>query len=181
MTDPRHGRLSIEAEAARVRREGSGQSASRQHEAKRCPGFCSAAVPDPQSVQAAPGNRGNRRLGFPAVGDDPGHDRREVSSLGEDRGALDHLAAGGVRTRQPRDQSANRVVVHFSHHSLSRGRASDSSPSGIGEVDEWDEQSRPPLGKGAELDVLARYDKYLAPCMGAGTATDSERRWHACY
>jgi hypothetical protein len=117
MTDPRHGRLSFEAEAARVRREGSGQSASRQHEAKRCPGFCSAAVPDPRAVQAAPGNRRNRRLGFPAVGDDPGHDRREVSSLGEDRGALDDLAAGGVRTRQPRDQSANRVVVHFSHPS----------------------------------------------------------------
>jgi hypothetical protein len=46
------------------------------------------------------------------MGGDPGHHGREISSLGEDRGALDHLAAGSVRTRQPRDQSANRLVVH---------------------------------------------------------------------
>jgi len=67
---------------------------------------------EPRAVQTAAGSRRSRRLGFTAVGGDPGHHGREVSALGEDRGALDDLAAGSVWTRQPPEQGADRVVFH---------------------------------------------------------------------
>ncbi len=101
----------------RGRGEGSGQRAGRQHEAKRCPGFRSAADVQPRAVQAAPGTSGNRRLGLSGMGDDPRHDRGEVGALGEDRRTLDHLATGEVRTRQARHQSTNRIIVHCAHTS----------------------------------------------------------------
>jgi hypothetical protein len=99
------------------RREGSDQLPSGQYEAKRCRWCCSAA--QPRAMQAAAATRGNHRLRLPGMGDDPRHDRPEVSALGEDRGTLDHLAARGVRTRQPLDQRANRIVVHNIHLSRS--------------------------------------------------------------
>jgi hypothetical protein len=76
-------------------------------------------------VQAGISNR-RGRLGYPPVGSDPCHYRREVGALGEDRGAFNDRAAGGMRARKPRHQSANRVVVHSSHPSRSPRNASDS-------------------------------------------------------
>jgi len=95
----------------RSRRAPSDQRARRQHVAKRRTRFCSTDGVEPGPVQAVSRSRRNGRLGFSGVSDDPCHDCREVSALGEDRSALDDLAAGSMRTRQPRDQSPNCVVV----------------------------------------------------------------------
>jgi hypothetical protein len=46
------------------------------------------------------------------MGQNPGHDGARVGARGHYRGALDHLAAGMVRTGQPRHQGEDRVIVH---------------------------------------------------------------------
>lgn len=66
-------------------------------------------------MQAASGGRGKRRLGHPRVGGDPRHDLGEVGALGEDRRTLDDITTGGVRTRQPLQQNANRIIVLCTH------------------------------------------------------------------
>ena len=68
-------------------------------------------------MQAAPGDPRSEVLGFASMGGDPRQDGRGVGALREDCGTLDDLAAGGVRSRQARDQGANRVVVHGSEAS----------------------------------------------------------------
>jgi hypothetical protein len=46
------------------------------------------------------------------MGQNPGHDRPRIGACGHDRGALDHLTAGTVRTGQPGHQGEDRVIVH---------------------------------------------------------------------
>jgi hypothetical protein len=66
-------------------------------------------------MQALSRGRLHRSLGFPAVGDDPCHDRVGVGTCRHDRGPLDDGAAGGMSSRQASDQRSNRVVVHAYH------------------------------------------------------------------
>src|SRR6185312_8468077 len=96
-----------------------------------------AAVVEARAVQAAPWRRGDHRLRLAAVRGDPRHDRREVATLREDGGPLDDLAAGRVRTRQPRDYGANRLVIHTLHHRPLRcaARARWSALLEVGGVD----------------------------------------------
>ena len=85
--------------------------------AQRRPRIRSVAVVEPRAMQAAPGDPRSEVLGFASMGGDPRQDGRGVGALREDCGTLDDLAAGGVRSRQARDQGADRVVVHGSEAS----------------------------------------------------------------
>ena len=75
-----------------------GQRARRQHEAKRRRALAADAVLEPRAVQAALAGRRHRRLGLPVVGGDPGQNALEITTRREDRGALDDLAPGGMRS-----------------------------------------------------------------------------------
>jgi hypothetical protein len=96
---------------------GSVERAGGEHEAGRCPRFGPAAGVKTRSVQAVSGRCLHCRLGFPTVGDDPRHDRLEVSPFGDDRGPLDDGAARVMNSGQSSDQRPNRFVVHACHGS----------------------------------------------------------------
>lgn len=83
----RHGLAAAERSAA-----GSAERARRQHVTIRLP-FCRFAAREPRAVQPARPLRGQRRLRFAVVGNDPVDDLRVVGAGREDRRALDHLAA----------------------------------------------------------------------------------------
>ena len=99
---------------------GSVERAGGEHEAGRCPRFGPAAGVKTRSVQAVSGRCLHPGLGLPTMGDDPCHDRLEVSALGHDRGPLDDGAARGMSSGESSDQGPNRVVVHGSIRRPSR-------------------------------------------------------------
>jgi hypothetical protein len=68
-------------------------------------------------VQAVSRRCLHRRLGFPAVGEDPRHDRVGIGTCGHDGGPLDDGAAGGMSSGQASEQGSNRFVVHAHHGS----------------------------------------------------------------
>jgi hypothetical protein len=102
---------------------GSVERAGGEHEAGRYARFGPAAGVKTRTVQAASGRRLRHGLGFPAVGDDPCHDRLEVSPCGHHRGPLDDGASRGMSSGQSTDQRPNRVVVHACHRSPFRACA----------------------------------------------------------
>jgi hypothetical protein len=59
------------------------------------------------------------------VSDDPRHHGHRVGARGEDPGALDHVTAGRVRTRQTPHQFTDRIVVHADHTSPPRFETPD--------------------------------------------------------
>src|SRR4051795_11372608 len=63
-----------------------------------------------RAVEPALGARGGGRLGLAGVRGDPAHDGRGVGARGDDGGALDHLAAGGMAPSETADLRADRVV-----------------------------------------------------------------------
>jgi hypothetical protein len=85
------------------------QDSGRKHEALRR-ARRSRSVGESSAVQPARSCR-DGRLGLAGVGEDPcDHDWR-VGAGGQDRGTLNDVAAGAVRTGQAGHQCANRVVV----------------------------------------------------------------------
>ena len=79
---------------------GSVERAGGEDEARRGPGRGPAARVKARAVQAVSGRCLYRGLGFPAVGEDPPHDRVRVGTRGHDRGPLDHGATAGVSSGQ---------------------------------------------------------------------------------
>jgi hypothetical protein len=63
-------------------------------------------------MEATRGCSGRLLLGLPVVVADPCHHRREVSTLGEDRGTLDDGPPRAMRARKAREQNTDVVVVH---------------------------------------------------------------------
>ena len=102
-------------------KRGSVERAGGEHEARRGPWLGPAAGVKARAVQAVAGLCLHGGLGFPAVGEDPRHDRLRVSTRGHDRGPLDHGAAAGVSSGQASEQRPDRVVIH-PHHGSPRSR-----------------------------------------------------------
>ena len=75
------------------------ERAGRHHVAQRRRGLSRIVAAQPRAVQTPRRDRGSRRLGFTAAGEDPGHNRCQIAAIGEDRRALDRVAAGAVGTR----------------------------------------------------------------------------------
>src|SRR5688572_10004658 len=82
--------------------EGSGQGVWRQHVPQRR-GLAGAGL-QARAVQPARGQGGGSRLGRTLVLGDPCQYLLRAEALGEDRGALDDLAARGVRAGEPADR-----------------------------------------------------------------------------
>ena len=88
------------------------QSSRREHVAERSLALLCANVVEPRPVQSVCRTGSNACLGFPVVVRYPRHNRRKVGALGEDGGAFDDRAAGGMRTGEALYQREDRLVIH---------------------------------------------------------------------